>query len=323
MSLREEFEKQAARRGATIVFPEPSDERIVAAAREVAARNIAEPLLVGRESEMPAELDSAVWTEVIEDSDKVAEFSEKYAEQRGVKLSLAERMVTRPLVYGAMLVSCGYADGMVAGISHATGNVLQAAGLAIGYREGISTPSSCFIIVIPELRGEKDVPVVFADCAVCVDPDAQQLGEIALASAQTARRLLNVTPRVAMLSFSTKGSASHPTVDKVRKAAEIAENLIEEGFVEGELQADAALNPAVARKKMKGESEVAGRANVLIFPDLNAGNIAYKAVQQLGGAAALGPILQGFAKPVNDLSRGASVEDVVSVTAITVLLADL
>ena len=169
------------------------------------------------------------------------------------------------------------------------------------------------------MRDGKDVPLIFADCAVTIDPTAEGLAEIAVASAVNARRLLGLVPRVAMLSFSTAGSAVHESVSKVKKAAELAAARLPEGFVEGEMQADAAVSPAVARHKIKGESNVAGRANVLIFPDLNSGNIAYKAVQYLAGAEALGPILQGFARPVNDLSRGASVEDIVAITAITAL----
>jgi phosphate acetyltransferase len=219
------------------------------------------------------------------------------------------------------MVALGHADGMVAGASHATASVLQAAGLAIGYREGVALPSSCFLMVVPRLAERENVPLIFADCAVNIEPTAEVLAGIALAAAETARKLLAVVPRVAMLSFSTQGSASHVKVDLVRRATELAAAKIQNGFVEGELQLDAAVAPAVARKKVKGSSQVAGQANVLIFPDLNAGNIAYKAVQYMGGARAIGPILQGFAKPVSDLSRGASVEDIVDMTAITALQA--
>ena len=232
---------------------------------------------------------------------------------------MARRLVRRPLVYAGMMVACGYADGMVGGVTCPTAKVLQAAALTIGYAEGVSAPSSFFIMVVPRLRDGKDVPLIFADCAVTIDPTAEGLAEIAVASAVNARRLLGLVPRVAMLSFSTAGSAAHESVSKVKKAAELAAARLPEGFVEGEMQFDAAVSPAVARHKIKGESNVAGRANVLIFPDLNSGNIAYKAVQYLAGAEALGPILQGFARPVNDLSRGASVEDIVAITAITAL----
>ena len=174
-------------------------------------------------------------------------------------------------------------------------------------------------MIIPRLRGQRDVPLVFADCAVAVDPTAEELAGIALASAESARRFLGVTPRVAMLSFSTAGSAGHALVDKIRAAARLAAERIRDGYVEGELQFDAALNAEVAALKGVAGGQVSGRANVLVFPDLNAGNICYKAVRQLCGALAVGPVLQGFARPVNDLSRSASVEDVVSTTVMTVL----
>ena len=321
MSLMEELERKARGSGARIVYPEPEAPRIVEAAASVAARGIATPVLVGRADAMPADLPEGVEAEVIEDSPRMRELVAHYARDRGVKERIAGRMVSRPLVYGALMVACGHADGMVAGIAHATASVLQAAGLAIGYLDGVTAPSSCFIMVLPELRGERDVPVIFADCAVAVDPDAGELAAIALAGAQSARRFLGVTPRVAMLSFSTAGSASHPMVQKVKEATALAAGRIEDGWVEGELQFDAAIDPGVAEKKKVGGGEVAGRANVLIFPDLDAANIAYKAVNRLAGAAAVGPVLQGFARPVNDLSRGASVEDVVGTTVITVLQA--
>jgi phosphate acetyltransferase len=190
---------------------------------------------------------------------------------------------------------------------------------AIGYEQGISTPSSSFIMVVPdEAVGQREI--IFADCAVNINPSAEQLADIAIASGGNARNLLGVEPRIAMLSFSTKGSASHELIDKVILATAIAKEKAPHLKIDGELQADAALIQRVAAKKV-GESDVAGQANVLVFPDLNSGNIAYKLVQYLAGAKALGPILQGFKKPVNDLSRGASIEDVVGVTAITVVSA--
>jgi len=318
-SIRTQLEEKATHLKARIVYPEPSDERIVQAAAEVARRGIAEPVLVGTAQQMPASLPAGVQGEVINDSDRLEQFAEGYAASRGLRMAAALRLVSKPQVYAGMMVKYGYADGMVSGIAHPTSAVLTAAGLAIGYREGIAKPSSCFIMVVPRLGERRDVPLVFADCAVNIEPTASELAEIALTSARTTRQLLGLLPRVAMLSFSTKGSASHASVDKVRSAAAQAAQKIQHGFVEGEFQLDAALVPSVARKKVRGESNVAGQANVLIFPDLNAGNIAYKAVQYLAGAEALGPILQGFAKPVNDLSRGATPEDVVTVTAITVL----
>jgi len=321
MSLMEELERRARRAGAVIVYPEPEDERIVEAARLVAARGIARPVLVGQREAVPGELPAGVEAELVGESQRFEELASCYAAQRGIKESVAARMLRRPLVYAAMMVRCGYADGMVAGIAHPTASVLQAAGLAIGYSEGVETASSCFIMVLPRLRGEQDVPVVFADCAVVVRPSVSELASIAVASADSARRFLGVTPRVAMLSFSTGGSAAHPEVDRVREATRLAAQRLRDGYVEGELQFDAAMNPDVAEKKKAASGEVAGRANVLIFPDLNCGNICYKAVRELAGAQAIGPVLQGFARPVNDLSRSASVEDVVGTTVVTCLQA--
>ena len=319
MSLMEDLEREATALAGRIVYPEPQDPRIVEAAGVVAERGIATPILAGPSKDMPAEVPPGVEVEITDDSPRLAEFAARYMQNRHVKEKLALRVVGRGLVYGAMMVECGHADGMVAGIANPTASVLQAAGLAIGYREGVTAPSSCFIMILPKLRGETDVPVIFADCAVMVDPTAEELAGIALASARSAREFLDVTPRVAMLSFSTAGSATHRLVDKVKEATRLAAARIEDGFVEGELQLDAAIDPDVAEKKKVSGGEVAGRANVLVFPDLNAANCTYKAVNRLAGAAAVGPVLQGFARPVNDLSRGAGVEDVVGTTVITIL----
>lgn len=319
--IAEELRRKAAERPATIVYPEPEDQRIVEAAVQAAESGIASPVLVGRAEDLPERVHPGLRAESIADPERLARFVQEYARRRGLKQAVAARLLRKPLIYAAMMVSLGEAQGMVAGASHATASVLQAAGLAIGYREGVLTPSSCFIMVVPQLGERRNVPLVFADCAVNVEPTAEVLAGIALAAADTARKLLDVVPRVAMLSFSTHGSAAHPKVDLVRRAVQLAADRMRDGFVDGELQLDAAVSPAVARKKVKELGEVAGRANVLVFPDLNAGNIAYKAVQYLAGARAIGPILQGFARPVSDLSRGATVQDIVDITAVTVLQA--
>ncbi len=319
MGLIEGLKRRAAAIGGTIVYPEPEDPRIVEAAARVAGEGIAKPILVGPPAAIPDPLPDGVAAHPIGPSGTLDEFVGDYARRRGLKAAVARRLVAKPLFYGSMMVARGHAHGVVAGISHATAMVVQAAALTIGYDEGVSSPTSCFIMVVPELGGRADVPLIFADCALIVEPTPEELASIAVVAAESARRFLGVVPRVAMLSFSTHGSASHPAVDRVRQAAELAAGRLGEGYVDGELQLDTALVPAVAAKKVTRESEVAGRANVLVFPSLDAGNIAYKAVRHLAGAPAIGPILLGFAKPVSDLSRGADVNEVVAVTALTVL----
>ncbi len=324
MRIIDQYLEKVKDRCLVVVLPEGEDIRVVQAARIIKDRSIAEPVLLGKNEDIDkAKEQAGVDLEGIEcinpkQGVQLEAYIEKYRSGREeMAEGVARRLVSRPLFYGGMMVANGSADAMVGGVAHATASLIQASVLTIGLRPGITTVSSYFLMVIPKFQNEIDKPFIYADCAVNIDPTAEELADIALASAASAAKLLKEEVRVALLSYATRGSATGSSVDKVKAALKIAQERNPNLALDGEFQADTAIIPQVAVKKVKDESKVAGKANVLIFPDLDAGNISYKLTQYMGGAQAIGPFLQGFAKPVTDLSRGASVEDIIAAAVIT------
>jgi phosphate acetyltransferase len=323
MSVMDNIIQKAKANKKKIVLPEGTEPRTLKAAEIVLKEGIADLVLLGKEEEIREKakgLDISK-VEIVdpEKSPNLERYAKEYYELRknkGMTEEEAERLMRDPMYYGCMMVKLGDVDGMVSGAIHATADVFRPAFQIIKTAPNVKVVSSAFIMEVPECKYGSDGVFIFADCAINPNPTAEELAAIAIASAHTAKVLAGIEPKVAMLSFSTKGSANHELVDKVKRATEIAKELAPDLLIDGELQVDAAIVKEVGELKAPG-SPVAGQANVLIFPDLQAGNIGYKLVQRLAKANAIGPISQGLAKPVNDLSRGCSVEDIVNVIAIT------
>jgi phosphate acetyltransferase len=325
MELLSQIKENAVRLQNRIVLPEGTEIRTLKAAAIVLEEKIAQIILLGNPDAINkiAELEELDITgaEIINPatSSKRAQYAAMMAEIRknkGLTIDEALKLLDDPLYYGPMMIKAGDADGEVAGAINATGDVLRPAFQFVKTLPGVSVVSGVFFMIFKDKQIGDNGLLVFADCAVMPVPDEKQLAEIAVMTAKTANKIAGIEPRVAMLSFSTKGSAQHELVDKVANATKIAQELDRELLIDGEMQLDAALVPEVGQLKSPG-SKVAGMANVLVFPGLESGNIGYKLVQRLAGAEAIGPVLQGMAAPINDLSRGCSVSDIVNMVAIT------
>ena len=324
----EQLQEKAKANPQRIVLPEANEEKILLASRQLRDKGVAYPILVGKPdvvSTFATGLGISLEGITIADPTDM-ERVECYVSEFGkintdLPSSALKRMLRDTLNFAAMMVKLGDADCMVAGLSHTTGEVIMASEMIIGLQKGISTVSSVGILSIPGYEGPEGNLIAIADCAVCPSPEPNELADIAIASADTVHSLMGWEPRVALLSFSTKGSATHERVDKVLEALEIVHQRRPDLLIDGELQLDSAIVPEVAARKVKGDSQVAGKANILIFPDLNAGNIGVKLIQRFAKAKAYGPSLQGFAKPVSDLSRGAPVEEIVGAATLVAVRA--
>ncbi|MBU0489179.1 MAG: phosphate acetyltransferase [Bacteroidetes bacterium] len=326
MELLEKIRENAKRAGKTIVLPEGLEERTLRAADEAIETGLAKIILLGNRDLIIAEaqrmqLKHIELAKIVDPAshEKREEYINQLVELRkskGLTREDAAKLLLDPLYCGVMMIKMGDADGEVAGAMNATGDVLRPAFQIVKTAPGISVVSGAFIMIVEDKSYGDNGIMIFADCAVQPDPTDAELAQIAICSAQTARDIANLDPRVAMLSFSTMGSAKHEKVDKVLNALRIAKEMEPTLKIDGELQADAAIVPKVGKSKAPN-SAIAGNANVLVFPNLDVGNIAYKLVQRLAGAEAVGPVLQGLAAPINDLSRGCSVADIVNLIAIT------
>ena len=325
MALLDRIVERAKKVNKTIILPEGEDKRTIDAAVKAVNEGIADIILLGDEEEIKKNADGADLSKIKIinplTSDLFEGFVNQYTEMRkakGMTLELAAKELQDSVYFGCMMLKNDMADGLVSGAVHSTSDLLRPALKIIKCAPGISTVSSYFLMEFPDKNLGDNGVLIYSDCGVVIDPNADELAAIAIASENSARTIAELDPRLAMLSFSTKGSAKHPSADKVIEATKKVKELRPDIMVDGELQADAALVESVGLKKAPG-SPVAGKANVLIFPDINAGNISYKLTQRLAGATAVGPICQGFAKPVNDLSRGCNSDDIVYAIAITVL----
>lgn len=327
MSFIEQMKQKAKLNQKTIVLPESTDLRVLTAASEAAKEGLAKVVLTGRKTEIlqaAGDIDLSQVTIIdVAESDKLETYSQAFYELRkskGMTIEKARELLLDPVYFGMMMVKLSDADGLISGAVHSTADTLRPALQIIKTAPGTSLVSSFFVMAIPDCAYGADGVLLFSDCGLNENPNAEQLSDIAISSAHTMKNLLGITPVVALLSYSTYGSAKSEMTEKVVKATALAKQKAPELEIDGELQVDAALVERTARLKAPGSS-VAGRANVLIFPDLNTGNIGYKLVERLGKAQAYGPITQGLAKPINDLSRGCKAEDIVGVIAITAIQA--
>ncbi|UCH15195.1 MAG: phosphate acetyltransferase [Bacteroidales bacterium] len=326
MDLIRQVKENAKRNKQRIILPESYDKRILKAADIIIDEDIAYITLIGNKPDIERDskklnLKNIDKARIVDpgDNNKKEDYADLMVELRkskGLTKDEAYKLLDNPLYLSTVMIKSGDADGEVAGAANATADVLKPALQFVKTKPGINVVSGAFMMILKDREFGQDGLLVFADCAVYPDPNAQELAEIAVATANTARAIAKIDPRVAMISFSTKGSAEHEMVDKVRNATNIARQLDSSLKIDGELQVDAALIKDIGEKKAPG-SEIAGSANVLIFPNLESGNIAYKLVQRLAHAEAIGPILQGMSSPINDLSRGCSVDDIVNLVAIT------